>query len=187
MELRLTSTAAPIIGTADAKAHLRVLHDDDDAYIDSLVLVAQDWMFGENSWLGRSAPESEWEGRLASFPIGKLVLPRPPFISVESIRYTPGDGSAEVDLIGFRSFGSGGEGYVLPAKGADWPVTDGEPESVKITFKAGYADLPKSIRHAALLLIGHWYENREAVTEVKMSELPAAVDALLMPYRNWNA
>lgn len=187
MELRLTSTVAPIISTADAKAHLRVLHDDDDGYIDWLVLVAHDWMFGENSWLGRSAPNSEWEGRLSSFPSGRLMLPRPPFGSVESIRYTPAGGDDEIDLVGFRSFGAGGEGYVLPAKGSDWPRTDGEPESVRITFKAGYADLPKAIRHAALLLIGHWYENREAVTEVKMSELPTAVDALLMPYRYWGA
>ncbi|MGZ2429590.1 head-tail connector protein [Rhizobium redzepovicii] len=187
MGLRLKTAVAPIVSTADAKAHLRVMHDDDDAYIDGLIAAAGDWLFGENSWIGRSAPDSEWELTLCAFPSGKLDIPRPPLVSVDGVFYTPSDGGAEQEITGFRTIGEGANGYILPAKNEDWPSTDGEPESVRIEFTAGYSALPASIKHAALLLIGHWYENREAATEAKLSDMPLAVDALLMPYRNWPA
>lgn len=185
MGLRLVTAVAPIVSTADAKAHLRVFHDDDDAYIDGLIAAVGDWLFGENSWLGRSAPASEWELTLCEFPDGKIDLPKPPLVSVEGVFYTPSNGGAEQEITDFRMIGEGGNGYILPAKDTDWPETDGEPESVRIEFTAGYPTLPATIKHAALLTIGHWYENREAATEAKLSDMPMAVDALLMPYRNW--
>ncbi|MBY5942774.1 head-tail connector protein [Halomonas sp. DP5N14-9] len=41
-----------------------------------------------------------------------------------------------------------------------------------------------SVRTAMLLLIGHWYENREAVVVGTItSEVPMAVEALIQPYR----
>lgn len=44
--------------------------------------------------------------------------------------------------------------------------------------------LDDDIRLVVLLLVGHWYENREAsVTGVSVSTLPLAVEALLQPYR----
>lgn len=36
---------------------------------------------------------------------------------------------------------------------------------------------------AMLLLVGHWYANREAVNTGTTSALPFAVEALLQPYR----
>lgn len=39
------------------------------------------------------------------------------------------------------------------------------------------------IRHAALLLIGHWYANREATSDRPLTEIPFAVKHLLSPYR----
>lgn len=44
--------------------------------------------------------------------------------------------------------------------------------------------LDDDIRAAMLLLIGHWYSNREAVgVGVSVTEVPFAVEALLQPYR----
>jgi len=57
-----------------------------------------------------------------------------------------------------------------------------------VTFVSGYgaaAAVPKAIKQALLLLIGHLYENREAVTTANLNELPMAVNALLYPYRVW--
>jgi hypothetical protein len=34
-----------------------------------------------------------------------------------------------------------------------------------------------------LLLIGQWYESREAASAISMSEIPFAAAALLAPYR----
>lgn len=45
--------------------------------------------------------------------------------------------------------------------------------------------LPSPIKHAILLLIGHYYENREATIDKRYEvvELPMAVASLLAPYR----
>lgn len=55
---------------------------------------------------------------------------------------------------------------------------------------AGYAEdedrilLTDDVKAAMLLLIGHWYANREAVaTDKTPATVPFAVDSLLQPYR----
>lgn len=54
----------------------------------------------------------------------------------------------------------------------------------------GYADdcdrllLTEEVQAAMLLLVGHWYENREAtVTGQSTSKVPLAVDSLLQPHK----
>ena len=44
-------------------------------------------------------------------------------------------------------------------------------------------ELPKSIKQAAFFMLSHFYENRIAVSSVKMTELPLGVKALLDPHR----
>ncbi|RVJ34193.1 head-tail connector protein [Sinorhizobium medicae] len=46
------------------------------------------------------------------------------------------------------------------------------------------APVPASIKHAALLLIGHFYINREALGTDKLSKVPIAFDMLIAPYRD---
>ncbi|MDU4436551.1 MAG: head-tail connector protein [Pluralibacter gergoviae] len=59
----------------------------------------------------------------------------------------------------------------------------------KTNAEPGFADDPDAllldddIRVAMLLLTGHWYANREAVSPASVNTVPLAVDALLQPYR----
>lgn len=52
-----------------------------------------------------------------------------------------------------------------------------------VRYEAGYEVVPKSIIQAMLMLIGYWYDNREAAAPVALLPLPMAVDSLLRPYR----
>ncbi|NTF69383.1 head-tail connector protein [Rhizobium rhizogenes] len=208
MNLRLvTPGTETIVSLTEAKAHLRIFYDDDDEYITALASAAQDWLTGENNWLGRSVVEQGWELTCDRFPRhgycdpwpywrrqgdyqpNALHLPKPPLKEVTGLFYTPSNGGVEVEITDFRTIGiaDANGAYLLPAKGQSWPMTDCEPESVRVEFTAGYAELPPSIKHAALLMVGHWYENREAVTtdQKGLANLPLAVDALLAPYRSW--
>jgi uncharacterized phage protein (predicted DNA packaging) len=46
------------------------------------------------------------------------------------------------------------------------------------------ADPPHpAVRHAALMLVAHWYENREAVRDVRTAAVEIGVDRLTAPYR----
>lgn len=44
-------------------------------------------------------------------------------------------------------------------------------------------ELPISIQQAILLVAGHWYNQREAVSGVQMAEVPYTLQALVKPYR----
>lgn len=191
--LRLvTPPEEPVVSLAEAKAHLRIFHDDDNDYVSSLVDAATDNLDGASGWLGLALAPQEWEYSTDAFPCGKaLRLPLAPLLSVEAVSYTAADGSDAV-FSDFRASGIGTRqpGYVVRF-GDSWPVIATEMDAVRVTFKCGFADasgiaaVPTAIKHAILLMVGHWYENREAVTETKVTDLPMAVASLLNPYRNW--
>jgi len=68
--------------------------------------------------------------------------------------------------------------------GKTWPSTTLRPNNgICVTYVAGYtqaSDVPKSWKQAMLLLIGHLYENREAVVIAQSgSRLPNGVESLL--------
>ena len=133
-----------------------------------------------------------WELWLDCFPrTTEIILPFPPLQSVTSILYyntsdveaTFASSNYFVDLI--SEPGRVGLNY-----NTQWPTTILRPRNaVKITFIAGFGDLasdvPRDIRKSLLLLIGHYYENREAVQTTGMNaiEVPKSVDSLLWPTR----
>ena len=67
-----------------------------------------------------------------------------------------------------------------------WPAITAATNAVKIRYLAGYdidsdggEALPKMIRAAVLLVVGHLYANREASTEVALTHIPLGVESLL--------
>lgn len=188
--MTLVSVAAPepLVSLAEVKRHCRATDfDDDDAYLASLVAVAQAHIEGPGGWLGRAFGEQEWELRLDAFPSNDIRLPLPPLQSVDEIEYVDADGITQT-LASFREFGVGslnGGGFILPAYDETWPITRDEPEAVRITFTAGYSAVPTQVKHAILLLVGEWYENREDAGSLKLNEIPTCASALLMPLRFW--
>ena len=56
------------------------------------------------------------------------------------------------------------DGWVVPVAGFAWPPTLAAINVVTVRFRAGNATVPAPLKHAVLLLAGHLYENREAVT-----------------------
>lgn len=77
-----------------------------------------------------------------------------------------------------------------------WPLLGPAPEPVVIRFVAGYGatdtqddqkdsddqtanPVPATVQHAIKLLLGQWYDSREAVQPGNMTEPPFAVTALL--------
>lgn len=74
------------------------------------------------------------------------------------------------------------------AYGESWPSTTlRDYNGVCVTFIAGYGDeatdVPKPVKQAILLMIGHLFEHREAVTDKTMNVLPMAVESLLWKER----
>jgi len=185
MALRATSEAGAAISLDDVKRHLRVDYSDDDLYIDGLISTAAKWICG---WLGISLGVQTWELTLDAFPSERIVIPRPPLVSVQDVEYVDIDGNTQ-DYTVFRVFSvdSSDSGFILPAYNQNWPSTRVQPEAVKIAFTSGTDVVGTDIKHAILLLVSGWYENRESVSEKPPSAIPFGVDALLFPNRNWSA
>lgn len=185
MSLTRITAPAPAVSLAEAKLHLRVEHDSEDALIETLIAAATGNLDGKDGILGRALMPQTWRMKLSAFPADDIVLPLPPLISVDSIGYTDSDDAAQT----FEDFTVDlADGTITPDDA--WPTgTD-----VVVTFTAGYPGeetdsppgpngVPAPIKQAILLLVGHWYANREAVTPQAANELPMAVQWLINPYR----
>ncbi|MEQ7870743.1 head-tail connector protein [Chromohalobacter salexigens] len=181
-----------MIELADAKLHLRLIDSiaDADSYTaeDTLIQALIDAAVGyaENHTQTRikSATVSQV---LDGFPAkdGAIELPWSPVIAVESLDYIDPEGLEQtLDATALRLDTRPVMPTLAPQYGTDWPSVIDEPESVTITATVGYETIPPDIRVALLLLVGHWYENREQViTGTITSEVPMGVAALLSPYR----
>lgn len=111
---------------------------------------------------------------LDRFPqCGVIEIPLPPLQSVTSIKYYDVDNNEldfdssnyYVDILNFV-------GRVALNDGYNWPNAQLRPiNGVKITYVCGFgddrSDVPAEYKHAIKLLVGHYYENREA-TETKI-------------------
>lgn len=175
-------TDAPVT-LAEAKAHCRVDHTDDDTLIQGLIDAATDHIDGYTGTLGRAVMTQTWRQDFACFS-DLMRLPLRPVQYYESIAFFDaenGEQSADSDIYGLYSDALGPYMALLP--GMTPPATYSRRDAVSVTFVCGADEAPAAIKQAVLLMVGHWYENREAVAAGDMRELPMAVDALLRPYR----
>lgn len=182
--------AAEVLDLAACKAHLRVDHDDDDTLIGALARAAEQHLAGPDGWLGRSIGLVTLELRLGDPNCRRVALPYGPVGSVASVGYrdVAGDDQTiapeDYDLIDAGTVAA----TLALRPSAAWPQMDAGGNALRIRYVAGYAAdaVPGPLRQAMLLLVGHWYENREAVNVGNIvTSFPFAVEALAAPFRVW--
>jgi len=126
------------------------------------------------------------------FPTGLIRLPFPPLQTISSINYVNANGTvtlwaAAKYIVDAPEGDHAQRGRVTLAYGETWPVTRDIANAVTVQFIAGYgasAAVPQGIKQAMLLMIGHWYANREAVNIGNIvNEIPMSATALLWGYR----
>ena len=132
-----------------------------------------------------------WEQRWSGWP-DNFVLSRRPLQEVLSvIDLTNGSPFTTVEASTYVVGGVGAgrrAGHIRLADGASWPTTivpwatlDGNwGEAVQVTYRVGFGDAPEDVpemlRHAVLLLISLWFDNRD------VPDL-SAIHALLADWR----
>lgn len=178
-----------VVSLADVKKHLRVEHVDDDAYIETLVAVATAWLDGYSGVLGRALINQTWRVNLSCWPACKIRLPLAPVSTIASIKYFD-TANVQQTLLGanYSLHEDALSSFVEWASTASLPSLYERLDAIAVEFVAGYgADattVPSAIRHAALMLVGHLYENRETtIVGTNAQELPFAVSTLIAPFR----
>jgi len=191
--MALVPTSGPAlepITLAEAKAYLRVDGADDDTLIGALIATSR---LHIEAALGCALITQGWSLYRDDWPLrGPVRLPLSPLQSIDAVRLYALDGSTtllaqssyQVDAIGTPP-------RMVRLPGSDWPKPGRPVNGIEIAFTAGYGATPSAvpapIRHALLLLVAHWYENREPVKLIgggfKPMRIPDMVSELMLPYR----
>lgn len=115
---------------------------------------------------------------------GVIDLPMSPLRSVEAVEYFDFNDQIQTVDPSIYVVSAGSPGRIQPTYSKVWPIARPTIEAVRIQFTAGPdpGDAPEAcVQTVILMLVAHWYENREAVSAVSMGTVPLAVDALLAP------
>lgn len=198
----ITPPAHEPVSLVEAKAHLRVDFDDDDALIASLLVAARQ---AAEALTHRQLVAARWRLVLDSFPGPSLMgvpagqpftlpghailIPKCPVISVVEIRYLDMAGASQVIPASHYAVDLVCEpARTTPVFGQIWPIALPEIGAVTVTFDAGYGAaeaVPEGIKSWIKLRLGSLYAHREevaAVTRGRIDPLPF-IDGLLDPYR----
>lgn len=170
-----------MITLSEAKAHVRLEAD----YIeeDSLLQALIDTAILTTEHRTRRALKSREETLVLDEWVNPIQLPWWPVQAVTEITYTNPAGAEEAltgHSLDFRQIPA----RITPYPNLQWPEAKDEPMAIRVKVQVGYADLPADLKSAALLLVGHFYENREAVVVgTAAPQVPMAYEALIQPYR----
>jgi len=144
---------------------------------------------------GRKLMSQKWDVYFDDWPDGnEIELPFSPLISVSTAGITYTGSTSNTMTLGSTSWAvdtvSEPPRIVLDNTVNSWPTDELHYNNpIRIVGTYGYSassDVPRSIKHAMLLMIGHWYENREeTITGVglSMQEIPLGAQSLLEMYR----
>lgn len=188
MSLVLTSgPALEPITLAEAKAHLRLDTNADDALVQSLIITSR---LHIEAALSIALITQSWSWTMDRWPKAmRLVLPIRPVTAVAHIKLWRNDATSEtLPLEGFILDGQGNPPRLIPGSLVSFPEPERPVNGIEIALTVGFgpapSDVPATIRHALLLLVAHWYEHREPVEiGAAINAIPVMVSELLHPYR----
>lgn len=180
---------AGIITLGQAKLHARVDGTEEDDSIAAFITAVR--MHAENKTrravalqtLAVTFPRFPHEG-------GKLEIPKPPLVTVESVVYADPTGALQtLASNAYFSFTASDSipAEVYPTIGTSWPDTQRDnPQAVVVTYQAGWTadNIPQPIVNWMLCRVAELYEHRERVSVGQsISVFPAdIIDELLSPY-----
>lgn len=173
----ITAPASYPVSTAEVKAQTTIDFADDDTLLRALIAAATD--MAEN-YTGRSLIAQTWDYYLDDFP-SCIDIPVGPVSAVTSVKYYDGS-NVEQTLNSSLYYTDLRDWPVHLIPVTTWPAVYDKPNAVTVRLVQGHANaaaIPAAIKHAMLMMIAHLYENREAVAEKTMTEVPLGASFLL--------
>lgn len=186
----ITGPATEPVLLADAKAHLRVEVTDDDTLITNMIVAARRLV---ESFINQKIIYQTWSVTYdmndRPFRCNTLRLFDDSAVSITSITsYDHNNNASVMDSSTYRLSNN----QVILNYLQQWPSTaDRDQDVLVIVYVTGLATnnttVPQDIKQAMMMIIAHWYENREASSDptnpVGQTMVPAGVYALLAPYK----
>lgn len=190
------------ISVDEARAALRITNElENDVLARKLKAAVRHFESRTGRLLRRHSLEvtfEDWPVYGAEACFEELRLPAYPVREVVAVEYrNDAGGWVEIaaDSWSWRRTDRGGSVY-FPSSYTLPTLTSEHPERLRITFEAGYdtgaetgtgvdpdLEAPADALEGVLLLAGHWFEHREAVTEGDVAEVPLALRMILEDFR----
>jgi uncharacterized phiE125 gp8 family phage protein len=174
-----TPPATEPVTLAEAKAHLRVMHNDDDAYISTLIKTARQTIEAQT---GLGLISQGWSVFLDDWPEqGVIELPLAPVLDISDIKiYGEDDTPALIDPAHYYEDKVSRPARIILRGSRNWAAPGRVANGIEILLTIGFTGVPEPLREAVLQLVGHWYETRG---DEAADEKPFRIAQLIQPYR----
>jgi uncharacterized phiE125 gp8 family phage protein len=184
----VTPPASEPVTLSEAKAQLSVTSSAHDTRITSLITTARRQV---ERYLKRALITQTWKVYYNCFH-AVMELPYPPLQSVTHVKYYDDSGTLQTlssDLY-WEDLASE-PGKIVRKYDAVYPeLLAGRPNAVEIQYVAGYCDaedVPEDIRHAILMLVTDYFDNRgEVVVGSIAQRIPGFIKDLVHDYRMYD-
>lgn len=175
---------AEVCTLAEAKAQLRVVGIEEDAYISALIPFAREFVEARTN---RSLAPQTWRAEYEAancqgapvFPTS-LRIPRPPFIGSAVLKFRDADG-VEFDADASSFFiGRDVTGAEMLFRAIPSGASLAHPRPIAVEWQSGDAVVNHRCKQAVLLMISNMFENRTPVNAgTNSAELPLSLTAVL--------
>ena len=184
-ETLVSAPAIEPVSLAEAKAHLRLEDDAEDALVEAAITAAR--LYVERA-TRRALIAQGWRVFLDAWPASRIVdIPIAPLIAVDAVTVYDEDGEAtvmEAEAYQVDAVSVPGRLRLIGTAPAPGQALNGIAIDVTAGHGEAAEDVPAPLRQAILQLIAHWHENRSATTSDRTTVIaPLGVDALIAPYR----
>lgn len=157
-ELVTAPTSEPVT-TAEARTHLEISGTDHDAKLDELIEAARQQYELDT---GYHVIQQTWKLRLPT--IQEMLFTQRPVNSISSITYFDTDNNSQTLATTVYELDQASNALRLKYQ-QEWPSVATRWDAVTITYvvgeNSGASTVDEIHKQAILLLVGHWFENRD--------------------------
>lgn len=181
MAIKVVTPAAAALSLEQLRRHCKIDPPDsaNDADTDLSAALAAAQAYAQH-YTGISIGSQTIELALDEFPGGAIQLSQGPVTSITSVTYVDTNGDTQtLDSSAYSLDDYSTPQWLLPAADTDWPATYAAANAVKVRYVAGAATLDGALAQALRLLVGLYFDNRDAADRGELSEIPFGVKALL--------
>lgn len=179
----ITPPAIEPVSLAEAKAHLRVVHTEEDQLIGTLINSARRIVEARSGLL---LIQQVWTAYLDNWPeTGIINLPLWPVTTVNDLTvYGEDNVAAAIDPAHYFADSASRPARLVMRGSRAWARPGRIANGIAVTMTVGYGAaataVPAPLREAILVLVAHWFEHRG---NANPPPLPLTLDALIRPYR----
>lgn len=158
-----------------------------DRYIENLITAARQKVEIDT---GRAMINQTWDFVFDCFPLGldAIYLPKAPLSSVTHVKYYDTSNVQQtMATTVYKTLTTREPGEIRLKYQQAWPFLYSEAGVIEVRFVAGYGttatSVPAGLRQAMLMLMGHWFNNREAtITGTIQAANEFAYEALISQF-----